>query len=490
MIKSFGSTQKNDYFNIIIIIAMFLSARIFTGIALGEAYHTPLELLWQISWLTAAVSLNYFWFCKIRKMHAGIFWQRFYLSLLMGSLGGVIVFILPIWTKSLSALPLTLSEIPKFIFTFGAFPGMSGPDALIRGAAIFTTISFFVLTYIKEKDLFRGLIDAVCMWILFALTMVLPSILLLLFIKINGVSILTSSEDLIGEFTRLNLNTYWVNGQIVRWFSGFGGQALNSFILLSSSFVYVLGLVSWLLSAANQIRYFLKTINFNSWMPVITALLAGILIAWNRGMLAPLNLITWFVFFGSLAALFLAAVLQDDTDKRFGRIFAFLGAGLLGWPFLMVFIVLAVSVFAYFNIIKMQNPGRFFEKICLSLIWLLLSLCAIVFLSRGDAVKDWMMQLAAGFGIMVLALNIIESEQADNKFSLWRVTVWVLGIAIASLIIKTFVVLAAGLLVLGLYFAYIVVTKKSFVIKTEVFWVALLLTQILILWLPRMPNGN
>lgn len=450
---------------------------------------TPLELLlWRPLLVVVASIVAAVVWSAVGKRDVAQTWKRILGYMPLACLGAVLVNLLGVWPQSIISAPLVPLDALKFLATLGLAVTNGGPDGYLRGLAWMVAVAVFWIAWRERRDLVWSLIDALLVWLSMSLAWLLPSVVLWLVAGAANLNALGDTRRLFMEFSQSTLGSYWINLQLLRWFTGFGDQLSVSYALFSSAWVWVAGIAVWSAWPARDWWYAnIKRVDWREMSVVALSLAVGFTAAWSRGGWSTLDVGAWLVWIGLLFLVLMWHAAGDGLAAPEGFWWlVLLGAGVLGWP-----VVLAVGV-----VVAVEYGFKNKSDIGVSsgLVWLLdfarwvaLALLAYSFARRGlDAKPDSIRLLASGLVLLVpLALS--------NAFGLkvrswWLLATWLAAAALSALALWTFAPLAIVLLAVAA--SHVTLRFKPDLAK-YLPWLMYFLAWMLLaalVWLPRLLN--
>jgi len=465
----------------------------------SAAWLAPLELLlWRPIILGAACMAMAGWIKLRYAEQADQAWDLAGRWGIVGLAVGVVAGLIGYWHMNAAAMPLNLQSLLVYVITLGGSQPLNGPDALMRGFAWGAAVAAAVWSYGRGKDVWRAVIDALGTWAAATLVLILPSIVILVALGLNGVSPLSQAIDLVREFSRLSLNSYWSNLQMLRWFTGFGDQLAATMMLFSAAWVFALTAIAVSLTKHRSWRSLQGKV---TWLNVVfytLAPLAGIIAGWSRSPGSAIDFVAWLVLAFLIGAL-LGGSAVDIQTKAVSRglwLALALGSGLLGWP-----VATAVLVAVVFLLVKagetnqikneelrMKNGSEYFriaKDICL---WIALAVVGLMFVRRGNLLDPFMVRvLLSACALASPSLLVKNISQWKNSW-LWSLAVWLAGGAVAAILLGTFAPMALVLFAVAVVFILQRIRPSLSAWLPQIILVYSILVFILVIFLPRWLN--
>jgi len=471
----------------------------------------PLDIfLWRPILVCTTLLAAGQWLVYWQKKSWSQVWDTLKVALPFALVAALVFALINLWQQGSGSLPLTLSQLPAYLLSLGFWPTAAGPESLLRGFTFGLALGVAWHEYRATKNDLRTIVGAVGTWLVCSFVLLLPSIVVLLALLFQGLPILNQTgQNVIENFSRLNLNTYWSNSQLTRWFTGFGGQLPNMMALFQITWIAVMALVAaWLVSGLKKLKTLsIKNILSQSWDVVIwaTAVLAGLSAGWGRMPRSPLDWVTWLAFLITLVLLFLfwRTKIIEEVLSEGESLFTYwhlplviIFAALLGWP-IMQFVVAILIISWLFrvetqnlasNSINLASKQDWLKDIILWLVWMLVAGASLAFIRGSQTIGLNMVHTVMAFGLLVAPALIWRSVQ--DKANGWFITAgcWLVASLVAAYLLQAFAVFALALLVL--VFCYILFRLKD---KTgQIMPLAIILytlaVLIFIFWLPRWLN--
>ncbi|MDD5726177.1 MAG: hypothetical protein PHC53_02060 [Patescibacteria group bacterium] len=462
----------------------------------------PLDIfLWRPILACTALLAAGQWLVYWQKKTWSQVWDTLKAALPFALVSSLVFALINLWQQGSGSMPLTLSQLPVYLLSLGFWPTIAGPESLLRGFALGLALGVAWHEYRATKNDLRTIVGAVGTWLACSLVLLLPSITIILALLFQGLPILNQTgQDIVENFSRLNLNTYWSNLQLTRWFTGFGGQLPNMMALFQITWVAVIALaVTWIVSGLTKFKtWSIKNILSQSWDIAIwvTAILAGLSAGWGRMPHSPLDWATWLAFLISMVLLFMfwRTKIMEEVQSEGESLFTYwhlplvlIFAALLGWPIMQFVVAILIISWLYKKSSRVREQG-WLKDIILWLIWMLIASASLAFVRGSQTIGLSMVNAVMAFGLLVAPALIWRSAQ--GKAHSWFITAscWLVASLIAAYLLQAFAVFALALLVV--VFCYILFRLKD---KTgQVMPLAIILytlaVLIFIFWLPRWLN--
>ncbi len=465
----------------------------------------PLDIfLWRPILACTALLAAGQWLVYWQKKTWSQVWDTLKAALPFALVMALVFALINLWQQGSGSLPLTLSQLPVYLLSIGFWPTTAGPESLLRGFVFGLALGVAWHEYRATKNDLRTIVGAVGTWLACSLVLLLPSIIILFALLFQGLPILNQTgQNIVENFSRLNLNTYWSNLQLTRWFTGFGGQLPNMMALFQITWVAVIALaVTWIVSGLTKFRtWSIKNILSQSWDMAIwvTAILAGLSAGWGRMPHSPLDWATWLAFLIVMILLFTywrtkeTKILVEGVQPEGESLFAawhlplvIILSALLGWP-IMQFVV-AVLIISWLSKDGLAVKWDWLKDVISWLVWMLIASASLAFIRGSQTTGLIMVNTVMAFGLLIAPALIWRSVQ--GKANGWFITAgcWLVASLAAAYLLQAFAVFALALLVL--VFCYILFKLKD---KTgQIMPLAIILytlaVLIFIFWLPRWLN--
>lgn len=383
--------------------------------------------------------------------------------LILALIFGGVMGLTGIWHMNSAPLPLGISQLGQFMITLGISVPDVGPDGMMRGFAWGIGIAVAVWSYRTNKDILRAVFNGVGTWLAAALIFVLPSIFLLLSVWLGGGQPSSDVQDAVREFSRLGMNSYWSNMQMVRWFTGFGDQLSSSVMLFSASWVFVAAVAVSAVFFRSKILSAYRSIKIKRWTWFILAPIAGLVAGWSRAPWSDLDMVVWFIFLVISVLLIVFAVGRRDSriDQGQPSLFALvviaLGSGLLGWPVLLA--SCACIALALLRPRSNVNDGPWTEimdLVFLALSWVSLAVLALLFMRRGNLLDLSMLRMVlALLALSLPSLTVLFPENPSLRSKIWSMGFWLAGGALSAVLLASFAPFALVLLATAVCFVLV-----------------------------------
>ncbi|MDD2785980.1 MAG: hypothetical protein PHS79_03750 [Patescibacteria group bacterium] len=484
----------------------------------------PLDLfLWQPIMILAAMALIGIWFKIWYKANAESAWFLLKVNLPAALAGSLLFGLVGLWPQSSGSLPLTFNQIPAYFFTLGFWPLIAGPIAMLRGFVLGFALFVFWSDFKVHRNDLRAVAGGIGTWLFGSLALVLPSIIVVLTAAFSGNGLLqTTGADLIGAFSRTNLNTFWSNAQLTRWFTGFGGELPNMITLFTASWLLVV--VFWLL-----VTVFWRPKNFiqlvrdqreNLWnfLLMISAAVVGLSVGWGRMRGSHLDLAADLVFVTFLIFWNLATkdVTRQSTSVRSDVprvtshvpriVFLILSSILLGWPVLLPTLLGLIVLWLRTHLSSSgesdetrgsngNNLFQFFlrhpiwsQGVLSAVLWLSLADASLAFIRGAQVVSDDMMVKLLALGSVAL-VGIAATFVRGRRHS-WLITAaaWLAAGLMASYALGTFLPGAVALLSVALGHIWYKLKGDFTRWLPQIIMIYLSVVLIFAFWLPRWLN--
>lgn len=445
----------------------------------------PLDLLiWRPILIFGVIVSMLLWLKLWFKLDLFLAWEKINGGFLWAGLTALAFGWINMWQSGSGLLPLSLKGIGYYFLTLGFWPLSAGPESFLRGFVFGLAVFFVVREYKNTGQDIRSLAGGAGLWFFGSLVLLLPSLVALLALAINDVNGLwMSGAEIVKEFSRLNINTYWSDGQIMRWFTGFGGQLPTTIALFSASWVLVLSFAIFELIDfwTQRPRFEVNRQKILVWLFLVTAPMTGLSLGWARRSGSNLDLVSWLVLavvFYNLFS-FVTQSRDDRTPSEFmeswGFYFVLLGSALLGWT---VFLPTAAALGIHWLMQKL-GPGDngISHEMFLCAQWPFMAGSALAFILRGDVFSPGM-----NLGLVVfwlLASMVVVLPWLLKKYGRWPAVLglWLLAGLGVTIWLKT---IAALSVVAFLALTSQILRKKWS--RFDLFWPYLILTSFFVVF--------
>ncbi|MHB8830836.1 MAG: hypothetical protein ACYC44_01870 [Patescibacteria group bacterium] len=465
----------------------------------------PLDIfLWRPILVCTALLAAGQWLVYWQKKTWSQVWDTLKAAVPSALVVALVFALINLWQQGSGSLPLTLSQLPVYLLSIGFWPAMAGPESLLRGFVFGLALGVAWHEYRATKNDLRTIVGAVGTWLVCSLVLLLPSIIIILTLLFEGSLVLNQTgQNIVENFSRLNLNTYWSNLQLTRWFTGFGGQLPNMMALFQVTWIAVITLsVTWLVNALTKFKtWSIKKIISQFWDMAIwvTAILAGLSAGWGRMPHSSLDWVSWLAFLITIILLFTywrtkeLNNLMDGSRPEGESLFSYwhlplvlVLSALLGWP-VMQFIV-AVLIISWLSKDGLAVKWDWLKDVVSWLVWMLIAGASLAFIRGSQTTGLSMVNTIMAFGLLMAPLFIWRSVQ--NRAHGWLITAgcWLVTSLVAAYLLQAFAVFALALLVL--VFCYILFRLKDKAGQVMPFAIILYILAVLIFiyWLPRWLN--
>ncbi len=489
-IQSDGMPSFKAFFTNPLALAVFsVAATTLLASFLESRPLTPLEVfLWRpLLVFAATLAVSVVWSLMDRKKSSDV-WPRVLAWVPLACLAGLLVDLVGHWPQTVISSPLTGVEALKYLATLGLAVTGGGPDAFLRGLAWLLAVAVGVETYRERRDLVLSLIYAAVGWFVASVVWALPSISLWIASGMDYFGVTLDTSRLFLEFSRLTLGSYWINSQLLRWFTGFGDQLSISYALFAASWVWVMAAALWYLVQARVWRAAWDWSRLLSEAPfLVLAAAAGLTAGWSRGGFEWLNVGAWAVWIGVFSLFASKQVFFADGAPTGFWLIVFLGAAVLGWPVLAAALILVAVQYVYSNpqILGANDKIAWLVRV---LYWLAAAVLAFAFVRQGVDAKPEVVRLLVGYLFLLAPVALAQSGWPQNRPHEWHLAGWLAAAGLASLVFWTFAPLAA--VTLGSVVYYLALRPKQNWAKFLP-WLAYLMAWILLIslvWVPRLLN--
>jgi hypothetical protein len=448
----------------------------------------PLDLfIWRPVLIVCGLVLTSLWLKIWFKKNFDEIKTVFITSLPWALLGALVFGIIGLWPRDSGALPLTLSNLPVYFLTLGFWPLVAGPESILRGFALGLGVAIFWYEFRASKNDLRSALGGLGAWLASSLVLVLPFIVLNITVALSGGKVLSlSASDLANNFSRLNLNTFWANLQLTRWFTGFGGQLPNSLALFSLSWVFILIVVLLLIIywRPRNVLGFLKL--EDSYWPTLffsSAIFSGLLAGWGKMHHSSLDLVAWLVFIVLLSAWFWRFKKSDGLNIWLTPL-VLLAGGLLGWTVLLPVIASLLVIWIQDNFVGRNWPSWISQI----LLWLCLAAASLGFMRGSQYIQEGMVWVLLALGCLSIPAIVWFQIKENPKKDLGVMVAWLLTSLISSWVLNTFLVSALAALAIIVY--YLFFRSKAKISQALPYLVLIYVAAVMVLafWLPRLLN--
>ncbi len=474
-----GRHAKNNWTLIflVLIVAVFVKSLVISG-----GYSAPLYLLLWYPVLIVSVFLGV---KVLLDSVSSIKYEDKLLEIVIVAVGGGFLFSLSsFWGDEAAAIPLSLYQVFIYIVSFGILPFAAGPESFLRGIAWSLAVVVAILVYKQEKNALKVIMLALAVWLTASFIFLIPYLALIVTMVAHGVSIEITGVDMVKEFTRFSLFSYWNEGQLLRWFTGFGAQANNSMLLYGAAWTYFAGVTVWLFAKRNNLVAWFKGLGIYGFLGIFTTTLFGLVAGASHKDWIGMDVAAIVVF----VLLFILAWimwLRAKRDELFGGIlflFWFLGAGLLGWP---VFVGGAVFMLVICLEDRFRGIAKY-EWLLEGLMITVLMLMFIFFLSRG-AVLDPVMLDIVGLGfVFALLAGWLNYAKMVNLSKLQVTASWLVAAILMFVLTRSMpavmIFLPFAILLWFFWEKLKVITWKPGILV----WLIAMTVLVLTIYLPRM----
>jgi len=386
------------------------------------------------------------------------------------------------------SLPLSLKDFGGYFLTLGFWSLSAGPEAFLRGFVLCLALYVVWHEYRSNRQDLKAALGGLGVWLAGSVAILLPSIIIwiVLWADRQSISSLTGSELMV-EFSRLNLNTYWSNLQLTRWFTGFGGSLPNMAAMFTASWVSIIGAVVACFVQGRRIfsLAWIKDRTDLAWHALFMcgALAVGVLAGWGRSPHSSLDLAAWLV-------LILLSVLFVTLDRsRIGQAwqlpFILILSGLLGWP---VLLPMACALCLVWFVGDKPATGSWAASAMTWAIWPVLSAAGLAF-TRGD--RNYL----PGMTIMLLAyallcLPALLFKTLKDGDRAWYVTavVWLVAGLASALLVRDLTILTLVIIGIVVCHAWYKLKKQTPVLLPYFLLVYPMIVLVAAFWLPRWLN--
>ncbi len=479
MIKSetkIMEVQKKNPYWLLICLAVFTTVSV-RSLMLYQEYPSLMEVgIWYpLLVLTAFLGLR----IVIKKIDLEQSFRLFLYVIGVSFLGSFI----SIWPGQAASMPLRITELPVYFLTLGIFPFDAGPDGFLRLLAIASAIVFGSYLYKTSRDLFGVIKVSLLIWLIASFVFTLPSLLLIFTVGVSGLSVNMDGALMMNEFTRMNLFSYWSDGQILRWFTGFGGQAVNAFLLYSASVVFVLSGIFFAVLNFKALKETLKKIKPNFLLMIVVLAAYGYSAGRSLQGFTELDTAAWAAFI----VLILFAVLiysERSAYEGLGEVLFFLGALVLGWPVFLGAVLIRLLIWVK-DLMPENFAAQLFLDAVLSIAFVVL---VLLFMRRGMIIEPEMLRIAALFGVFALLAAFHLYAKKMNFSNFYILPAWIGAAVLAWIAVGIFT--PAAIILLGAVFAWLFWGKiKDYKWEFNSYiWLLALIVFLVVIYLPRLAH--
>ncbi|MBD3281510.1 hypothetical protein GF391_02070 [Candidatus Uhrbacteria bacterium] len=484
MIKS-KIANKQDLQSWGIVFLMIALAVFFRALILGSAFPFPLEMFIFYPTIIICALLVVKLFID-RTSHV-VFRSKF-IEILLMSLGfGFLISLVPVWSKEAAVMPLSLTQIGTYLMTLGAYPVDAGPDGLLRGVAWSLAIIVAIAIYRDTKEFFRPLAMAAVAWFVMTVVFLLPSIIVIITMVINSLSVSLPGADMVKQFTRMSLFSYWNEGQLLRWFTGFGEQAANSLLLYTASWVFILGAAAWFAGNIKKLRDVWQGFGWDWFFSAAAVIYIGYVAGMSGARWVGMDAAVWLVLLALLGLGWMMYMLGTDAGEGSVLLLWLLGSALLGWP------VFAGGL-AFVFLVKLREalqsrPSRGkFEWLLSGVAAGALMLLIVLFMRRGQLVELPMLRIVGAGLVFALMASFAKYavRQGINKVAV--ITAWLTACVLIWIVTGVFAGTALMMLVgVLLWFFWHRLMRVAW-LPPALAWILAVVVMLLIVHLPRLAH--
>ncbi len=490
MIKSkVLSDETSGGINWFFVYSLVLCAAFGKSLITGQAYASPLEVviwypLMALSGFLAALHLISF----IKRDWPVKYEMKVYLAMILSIIFGLFCSLLPFWGSEAAGMPLTLFQIGGYFLTLGIYPFSAGPDAFLRGLAWGAAVIIAWLLYKEKQSIFDILLIAVSVWLGMSFILILPSLILIITFTAKGLFVAWSNADLVGEFARINLFSYWADGQLLRWFTGFGNQTVNALLLYTGSIIYIWGVFFGLMRNRSVYWKILQGSGFYAFIPLLFMVLYGYQAGLGRQGWIDIDWAAWLVLVCVLLISWLKLLMMVtgfDVKETFLSVFGFLGAMLLGWPVLLAYVGVLLAGYLFGEISKaVQISMR--SEVVMMMVLPIFALLTALFARKGLSLEPEALKILGAAIVFAWLYGLIMTGASLRWSRLKVIAVWFAGSLLLWVLAGVFAPVAIMLLagvVLWLFWQKAVLDKR---ILPAIVWGTALAVLLLVIWLPRL----
>ena len=494
MIKT--GVWTKDLGNAILTLLIIGSAAVYvlTSIIKGLAAPNPLELfLWHpiilVASLLALVLANKY----ILKKQNALDWDSYKTPVIFGLLLSFAISTSGLWTKDIVSSQLGLAGMAQYLVSLGVFPFNVGPDAILRGFAWGVAGVMAYQSFKNNDDILNGVLVGIVACTAMNIIFLLPNVVINLFLIISGTGY---GDQLVTDMGVYALNSYWSNAQIVRWFSGFGGQTVNSIQLFTISWVFITGFIFWLILFKDSVITGIKTfINEGGWRDLSWmgfSLISGAVIAWGRSNWVLMDFSAVLVFFIIIFIMLLywkAVTGALVIDVKWLLFFYVFGGFVLGWPVFIMALLLLGLIYLSSNNLKASLSWdlEWLKKYILALG---MSFVSFQFIRRGGDPDAWLSNLVVVISFFnALFIYIMFKLKRDSVVLTWLVMLlWLLISGLTAIMFGTFLPVAITLIGCVILFIGFYLKKSWLTAGAYLVVLSGLLILFMVVLLPKLLN--
>ncbi|MDF1496668.1 MAG: hypothetical protein P1P90_01235 [Patescibacteria group bacterium] len=474
------------YISFSLIAAVFLRALIF-----GEQYATPLEVfIWYPVLVVTGFLLVKMFAKRFFSNSVGFEFRVLPITAILAISLGFVLSLLPFWGRVTAGMPLSLSQLATYVLTLGIYPFQFGPDGFLRGIAWVMAIVPAIFLYKESKDLFKSIFLGVLSWAAMTFVFLMPSLILIITMLFNSLPFTSTGAVMVGEFTRLNLFSYWGDGQLLRWFTGFGGQATNALLLYTASWIFMLGSIVWSISNFDLIKQALNGFKVSWIFSAICIVLFGFLAGSSHQGWIGLDAAAWGVFVLVLLFSWLYVRVNTLTPVQTDEsmlVFWLLGLMLLGWPVFLGGVLLAITVYCK-DQIKSLNLMTSWEWVADALVPIVMVLLFALFMRRGAVLEPVAIQIVLMFGLFAFLAGFVGYAKKVKLTKIWLSAGWVVIAGLLWIVAGVFspvaIMMLAGVFVWMFWQKILEYSWEPDVLV----WGVALLVLLVVIWLPRVAH--
>jgi hypothetical protein len=386
------------------------------------------------------------------------------------------------------SLPLSLKDFGGYFLTLGFWSLSAGPEAFLRGFILCLALYLVWQEYRSSRQDLKAALGGLGIWVVGSLAILLPSIIIwiVLWADRQSASSLSGSELMV-EFSRLNINTYWSNLQLTRWFTGFGGSLPNMVAMFTASWVSIIGAAVVCLTQARRVfsLAWIKDRTDLVWHALFGfgALAVGVSIGWGRSPHSSLDLVAWLVFI--ILSLLFVSLDRSRIGQAWQLPIILILAGLLGWPVLLP----GACILCLIWLIGVKAVDGSWLTLATSwAIWPIMSAVGLAFVRSDRNNLPGMIIMLLAYALLCLPALVLKHLKDDDRAWFITAAVW-LGASLAgALLARDFVILALAIIGIAVCHAWYKFKKQTPVLLSYVLLVYPIIVLVAAFWLPRWLN--
>ena len=386
------------------------------------------------------------------------------------------------------SLPLSLKDFGGYFLTLGFWSLSAGPEAFLRGFIFGLAIYLVWQEYRSNHQDLKSALGGLGVWVVGSLSILLPSVIIwiVLWVDHQSASSLSGSELMV-EFSRLNINTYWSNLQLTRWFTGFGGSLPNMVAMFVASWMIVVGATVACLAKGRRVfsLAWVRGRTDLAWHTLFGfgALAVGISVGWGRSPHSSLDLAAWLVFM--LLAVLFASLDRSRIGQAWQLPFILILGGLLGWPILLP----VASALCLIWLTGDRVASETWENLAMTwAIWPILAAVGLAF-SRGDrSYGSGMPTMLLVYALLCLPALVLKYLKDDDRAWYISAIIWLCVGLVSALLARDFVILALVIVGIAVCHTWYKLKKQTPALLPYLMLVYPIIVLVAAFWLPRWLN--